>query len=87
LPFAPVNTVDQVAELPLLREREMFVPMEHPQAGHAYVTGRAIKFPDREPFVLRPSPGVGEHTGQVLKDVLDLDEAQVDALRDQQVVQ
>jgi CoA:oxalate CoA-transferase len=87
LPFAPVNTVDQVAELPLLREREMFVRMEHPQAGEAYVTGRAIKFPDRAPFVLTPSPGVGEHTAQVLKDVLDLDEAQVDALRDQRVVQ
>ena len=86
LPYAPVNTVDQVAELPALREREMFVRTEHPQAGSVYVTGRAIKFPAREPFTVRPAPALGEHSAQVLAEVLDLDPSQIGELRDKHVV-
>jgi crotonobetainyl-CoA:carnitine CoA-transferase CaiB-like acyl-CoA transferase len=86
LPYAPVNTVDQVAELPVLREREMFVRTEHPQAGPVFVSGRAIKFPDRQPFTVTPAPGVGEHSGEVLADILGLDPAQIGELRDKHVV-
>jgi crotonobetainyl-CoA:carnitine CoA-transferase CaiB-like acyl-CoA transferase len=87
LPYAPVNTVDQVAELPVLRERQMFIETDHPRAGQIWVTGRAIKFPDRAPFSVAPAPGVGEQTDQVIREVLNLSTAQISDLRDQQVIQ
>lgn len=86
LPYAPVNTVDQVAQHPALREREMFVRTEHPQAGAVFVTGRAIKFPDRKPFTVKPAPAVGEHSREVLAEILGLDSARIRELRDKHVV-
>jgi crotonobetainyl-CoA:carnitine CoA-transferase CaiB-like acyl-CoA transferase len=86
LPFAPVLTVDQVAESDLMREREMFVKTEHPEAGTIYVSGRAIKFPDREPFQLTVAPRLGEHSGEILGELLDLKEEEIADLRDARVI-
>lgn len=69
VPVAPILTSDQVATLPLLREREMFVEQDHPQAGHIFVTGRPIKYPDRTLPPLEPAPALGEHTLEVLERV------------------
>jgi len=81
LPFAPMLTVDQVAEHPLFREREMFVETVHPVAGPVYVTGRPIKFPNREPFEISPAPQLGEHSDEVLSELLGLDAQQIESLR------
>jgi crotonobetainyl-CoA:carnitine CoA-transferase CaiB-like acyl-CoA transferase len=59
---------------------------EHPQAGSVYVTGRAIKFPACELFTVRPASALGEHSAQVLAEVLDLDPSQIGELRDKHVV-
>jgi crotonobetainyl-CoA:carnitine CoA-transferase CaiB-like acyl-CoA transferase len=81
LPFAPMLTVDQVAEHPLFREREMFVETVDPVAGPVFITGRPIKFPNRDPFEVSPAPQLGEHSNEVLTELLNLDVDEIEALR------
>jgi CoA:oxalate CoA-transferase len=86
LPFAPMLTVDQVAEHPLFREREMFVETVHPVAGPIWVTGRPIKFPNRDPFEVTPAPELGQHSDEVLSELLNLDAQEIENLRTDGVI-
>ena len=87
VPNAPVLRVDQMAQHPIMRDREMFVETIHPKAGHVFVPGRAIKFPDREPFTVRiGAPSPGEHGDEVLRELLGTSPEEVESLRDDGVM-
>jgi CoA:oxalate CoA-transferase len=66
VPYAPVLTIDEMANHPLAAEREMFVPVDHPIAGRLMVAGPPIKFLDRDLRPVAPAPLHGEHTREVL---------------------
>jgi crotonobetainyl-CoA:carnitine CoA-transferase CaiB-like acyl-CoA transferase len=68
VPHSPILTVDQVAIHPLMREREMFVDVDHPVAGRVKVSGRPIKFHERQ-HPMQPAPLLGQHTREVLAEV------------------
>jgi len=80
IPAAPVRTIPEVAQDPHLWEREMLVKMADPVAGEMYVPGVTIKL-SKTPGRVGAVPTPGEHTDQVLGDVLGLDRAAIDALR------
>ena len=85
VPCAPVNTVEQAAKEPLLQEREMMMEIPDPVAGTMWVTGKSIKF-GRTPMVVNPTPLIGEHTRELLSDVLGYDEEKIGSLEDSQVI-
>jgi len=58
----------------------MWVELDHPQRGKWWNVGMPIKLAD-SPALIRRSPTLGEHTDEVLKDVLGYDDAQVSALK------
>jgi len=84
-PCAPVNTVEQAAKEPLLQEREMMMEIPDPVAGTMWVTGKSIKF-GRTPMVVNPTPLIGEHTRELLSDVLGYDDEKIGSLEDSQVI-
>jgi CoA:oxalate CoA-transferase len=86
VPVAPVRTIPEVAADPHLWEREMLVKMDDPVAGEMYVPGLTIKL-SKTPGRLGPVPTPGQHTDDVLRDVLGYDDPTIDALRQQGVVQ
>ena len=55
--------------------------MDHPKAGKVKVVGVPIRFSKTPGSVRTPSPSLGEHTEEVLKEVLGMDETQIEALR------
>ena len=85
VPCAPVNTVEQAAKEPLLQEREMMMEIPDPVAGTMWVTGKSIKF-GRTPMVVNPTPLIGEHTRELLSDVLGYDDEKIGSLQDSQVI-
>ena len=85
MPCAPVNDVEQAANDPHLSERELMVEVPDPIAGTIHVTGKMIKF-SRTPIVVGSAPMVGEHTEEILRDILGYPEEQVQALHDGGVV-
>jgi formyl-CoA transferase len=63
-----------------VRGRDMWVELDHPQRGTWFNVGMPIKMSD-SPAVIKRSPLLGEHTDEVLKDVLRYDAARIDALK------
>ena len=85
VPCAPVNTVDQAAVDPHVREREIMVDVPDALAGTIAVTGKMIKF-SRTPMVVGSAPTVGQHTEDILTRILGYPEEKVRALHEKEVV-
>jgi CoA:oxalate CoA-transferase len=85
VPVAPVRTIPEVAKDPHLWEREMLVKMDDPVAGEMYVPGVTIKL-SKTPGRLGPVPTPGQHTDDILRDVLGYNGPTIAALRQQGVV-
>lgn len=81
IPFGPVLTVDDAAALPQLAAREMLVEGGHSVLGSVTQLGMPVKLGDAPASVRRPVPAVGEHTAEILTEVLGLDEERVATLR------
>jgi len=85
VPVGPVRTIPEVAKDPHVWEREMLVKMDDAVAGEMFVPGVTIKM-SRTPGRVGPVPTPGQHTDDVLREVLGLDGAAIDALRTQGAV-
>jgi crotonobetainyl-CoA:carnitine CoA-transferase CaiB-like acyl-CoA transferase len=64
----------------------MVQTVEHPAAGPLSLIGVPFRFSRTEGDIRRPPPMLGEHTFEVLQDVLALDEARITELRAAKVV-
>jgi crotonobetainyl-CoA:carnitine CoA-transferase CaiB-like acyl-CoA transferase len=85
VPCGPINTIDQVFEDPQVQHRGMRVPMQH-ASGPISLLASPMRFADTPVSYELPPPLLGQHTREVLQQVLGLDEAQIDALHAQRIV-
>lgn len=80
-----LNRPEEVLEDPHLRERGFFHPVDHPQAGEIVLSGEPFRV-EGAPAVHERAPALGEHTREVLTDVLGLSTAEVDDMLENEVV-
>jgi crotonobetainyl-CoA:carnitine CoA-transferase CaiB-like acyl-CoA transferase len=80
LPCGPVNTIDRVFQDPHVRHRGMKIAVEHP-AGPAPLIGSPLKLSDTPVSYRRPPPTLGQHTDEVLAQLLGLGDDERRALR------
>ena len=85
VPCSPVNNTAQAANDPHMTEREIMMEVPDPIAGTMWVTGKSIKF-SRTPMVVGSAPVVGEHTTEILRDILGYDDARIQSLHDSEVI-
>jgi formyl-CoA transferase len=86
VPCGPLYTIDQTFADPQVQHLEMARPIDHPKLGPIKVVGQAINMTRTpEPATLRPTPGLGQHTEEVLRE-LGYSEAAVADLRARAVV-
>lgn len=88
VPCSPVNNVDQVFEDPQVRQRGMKITMPHPlsASGTVDLIGNPIKFSETPVDYRLPPPFCGQHTQDVLGDLLQMPEAEIQALRQRGVI-
>ena len=81
VPAGPINHVDEVFADPHVRSRGMRASFEHPVIGAFDCVPLPFKFEGFDnPLPGRP-PLLGEHTGEILMDMLGKSTAEIDALR------
>ena len=69
VPAGPINDLADVFSDPQVLHREMLLEMHHPTLGAIKQTGLPIKFSLTPGGLDRPPPLLGEHNGQILKDL------------------
>ncbi|MGY2049377.1 formyl-CoA transferase [Methylobacterium sp. JK268] len=69
IPCGPILSMRELAEEPSLRATGTIVEVEHPVRGPYLTVGNPIKLSD-SPTEVKRSPLLGEHTEEVLRDVL-----------------
>ncbi len=69
IPVGPILSMKELAEEPSLRETGTIVECDHPERGPYLSVGCPVKLSDNDVTVTR-SPLLGEHTDEVLSEVL-----------------
>jgi formyl-CoA transferase len=85
IPVGPILSMKELAEEPSLRETGTIVEVDHPERGPYLSVGCPVKLSDNDVVVER-SPLLGEHSAEILADVLGYSEAEIAALQDSGVV-
>lgn len=86
VPAGPVLTIDQALGSPQAQHRHMVVEAEHPVAGTYKMAGNPVKMSQIQEETFLPAPMLGQHTEEVLSNLLGYTTAQVIALRKDGVV-
>ena len=80
IPCGPILSMKELAEEPSLRQTGTVVEVDHPTRGKYLTVGNPIKLSDSPTEVAR-SPLLGEHTDEILSEVLGFDESGVRDLK------
>ena len=82
IPCGPILSMKELAEEPALRNTGTVVEVDHPERGKYLTVGNPIKLSD-SPADVRRSPLLGEHTDEILRKVLGMNDAEVNSARSQ----
>jgi formyl-CoA transferase len=80
VPCGPILSMKEIAEDPGLRATGTVVEVDHPTRGKYLTVGNPIKLSD-SPAEVRRSPLLGEHTDEILADVLGFSDQEISELR------
>ena len=69
LPFAPVNSFDDLFTDPHLTAIGFWKEIDHPTEGKLRMPGIAVKFSATPATLRRHAPNIGEHTDEVLREI------------------
>jgi crotonobetainyl-CoA:carnitine CoA-transferase CaiB-like acyl-CoA transferase len=81
VPCGKINTVASALEDPHTAATNMVVSAEHPTIGSLKMLGIPFKFSNTPPSVRRAPPTLGQHTDEILKTELGLDDDAIAQLR------
>lgn len=83
IPCGPINTVDRVMKDPQVLARDMIVEVDHPVAGKFKMPGLPIKLSETPGAVESPAPLLGQHTEELLHEILGLSKEEVAKLKEE----
>jgi crotonobetainyl-CoA:carnitine CoA-transferase CaiB-like acyl-CoA transferase len=71
IPCGPINTLDKVFAEPQVEAREMLIQMKHAEIGDLRLVGSPLRFGDTPVEYRLPPPKLGEHTEEVVNELLE----------------
>jgi len=86
VPCGPINSLEEVFSDPQVQARSMCTTVEHSAAGRIPLVGTPMKFSETPAGAAYPPPLLGEHTTQVLGDLLGIEKGTIDLLRDNGII-
>jgi CoA:oxalate CoA-transferase len=86
IPCGPLNTIPEAAEHPQVQAREMLVDVEHPVAGTLPLSNTPVRLSRTPGGIKGPSPAIGQHSDEVLREMLGVAEDEIASLRESGVI-
>jgi crotonobetainyl-CoA:carnitine CoA-transferase CaiB-like acyl-CoA transferase len=86
VPNGPINDMAQVFEEPQVKARGIKVEMEHPVAGRLPTVASPMRFSATPVEYTLAPPVLGQHTEEILRGLLKLDDAAIAKLRAEGIV-
>ncbi|KAJ5911652.1 alpha methylacyl-CoA racemase [Penicillium subrubescens] len=86
LPYAAVNDIQGTMNHEHVQARGMVQTIEHPACGPIKVISPPVKYSNAEPSIRSPPPLLGEHTDELLQDVVGLSKERIEELKRKGVV-
>ena len=86
IPVGAINNIAEVVEHPQVKARRSLREVDHPSVGRVRVVGSPVRLSKTPAKTPTPSPVHGQHTREVLRDVLGLADHQLDALEAADVI-
>lgn len=86
VPNGPINTIDKVVENEQVLAREMIVEVEHPVAGKLRMPGIPIKLSETPGSIRMPAPVLGQHTVDIMEELLGLSDEEIEILKAGKVI-
>lgn len=86
IPNGPINSVAEVLADPQVIARDMIVDVEHPLAGKTSLPGIPIKLSETPGNIRSPAPLLGQHTAEILHNLLDYGPEQMRELEEQGII-
>ena len=85
VPVGPILSMKELAEEPSLRDTGTIVEVDHPKRGKYLTVGNPVKLSDSPSDVVR-SPLLGEHTDDILRDVVGMSDDEIAAAKEEGAV-
>ncbi|RYP20490.1 hypothetical protein DL767_009444 [Monosporascus sp. MG133] len=82
MPYAAVNDVQGALNHEHTRARDMVVEMDHEQCGPIKMVNTPVKYSESRPSIRTAPPTLGQHTDEVLADILGYDSGQIIVLKE-----
>ena len=88
VPCSPVNDIEQVFNDPHVQHRGMRIEMDHHASGSGKVSliGNPLKMSETPPQYRLAPPTLGQHTDEVLEELLDFNNEQIQILKDENII-
>jgi succinate--hydroxymethylglutarate CoA-transferase len=86
MPYAAINDVKDTLEHEHVQARGMVTEVQHPSCGPIKLVSPPVKFSESQPRIRSPPPTLGQHTDEVLADLLGMDKSDIKDLKEAGVV-
>ena len=86
VPCGPVNNMERLFSDPQVLHRNMIADVPHPTIGSLRLCGIPIKYSETPNTIRLPPPLAGEHTDEILKEVLGYGPDEIKDLKQQAVI-
>ena len=86
IPCGPLNNIAEASAMPQVAARDMLPKVDHKTFGPTPLANTPIKMSRTPGGIKGTSPDMGEHTREVLSELLELDTTQLDELVEQQIL-
>ena len=86
LPYSPINNIEQVVKDKVINYRGMIAEIDQPRVGKMKIVGTPFHLSETPSSVSMPAPLLGQHTDEVLTQLLNYNDNKIKELREKNTI-